>query len=60
MTNYDYENKIQEERRNIFILKDTFISLVIDDLEQIMPYKPGSSQYVSPSVVKGENIRLFQ
>ena len=60
VTNYDYENKIQEERRNIFILKDTFISLIIDDLERIMPYKPGSSQYVSPSVVKGENIRLFQ
>ena len=59
VTNYDYENKIQEERRNIFILKDTFISLIIDDLERIMPYKPGSSQYVSPSV-KGENIRLFQ
>ena len=36
VTNYDYENKIQEERRNIFILKGTFISLIIDDLERII------------------------
>ena len=60
VTNLDYEDKIQEDRRNIFVLKSNFVGLVIDDLESIMPYKKGSTQYVSPSVVKGDNIRLYE
>ena len=59
VTNLEYEDRIQEERRNIFVLKSTYIGLVLDDLESIMPYKKGSTQYVSPSVVKGDNIRLY-
>ena len=59
VTNLEYEDKIQEDRRNIFVLKSSYIGLVLDDLESIMPYKKGSTQYVSPSVVKGDNIRLY-
>ena len=59
VTNLDYENKNQEERRNIFVLKTQYVSLVIDELEDVMPYKKGSGQYVSPTLVRGENIRLF-
>ena len=30
-----------------------------DDLESIMEYKKGSTQYVSETLVRGDNIRLF-
>ena len=60
VTNYTYEERLQNEKRNIFLLKPQFIITVLNDLERLMPYKPGSSQYVSPSVVRGENIRLYQ
>jgi hypothetical protein len=59
ITNYEYEEKIQNSRRNIFVLKGYYLTLTLNNLEKIMPYKPGSSQYVSKNLVKGDNIRLY-
>jgi hypothetical protein len=60
VTNLEYEEKIQNDKRNIFILKPTYINVVLNDMEQIMPYKKGSTQYVNATLKKGDNIRLFQ
>ena len=35
-------------------------NIALDDLEDIMTYKKGSSQYVTESLKRGDNIRLFQ
>ena len=59
ITNYEYEEKIQNSRRNIFVLKGYYLTLTLNNLEKLMPYKPGSSQYVSENLVKGDNIRLY-
>lgn len=59
VTNLDYEEKKQDDRRNIFVLKSTYVGLVLDDLEELMPYKKGSTQYVKSDLVKGNNIRLY-
>ena len=58
-TNYQYEELIQDKKRNIFLLKGRYINLVLDDMEDIMPYKKGATQYVSKTLVRGENIRLY-
>jgi hypothetical protein len=58
ITNYEYEEKIENDKRNIFLLKPTYLHLIFDDLNDIMPYKKGSSQYVSEDLKKGDNIRL--
>lgn len=60
ITNYDYELKIENDKRNIFLLKNDYVSIVLNDMEEIMKYKEGSTQYVSETLKKGENIRLFQ
>jgi hypothetical protein len=60
VTNLEYEEKIQNDKRNIFILKPTYINVVLNDMEQIMPYKKGSTQYVNATLKRGDNIRLFQ
>ena len=60
ITNYEYENKIQEEKRDIYVLKPEFLNIVFNDLEEIMEYKKGSTQYVSETLQKAENIRLYQ
>jgi hypothetical protein len=60
VTNYDYEEKIQNDKRNIFILKPTYLNVIFNDLEDIMPYKKGSTQYVNATLKRGDNIRLFQ
>lgn len=58
-TNYEYEISLEDDKRNIFVLKPEFLAVIRNDLEEIMPYTEGSSQYVSDSVVQGDNIRLY-
>ena len=58
-TNYEYEVSLEDDKRNIFVLKPEFLAVIRNDLEEIMPYKEGSSQYVSDSLVQGDNIRLY-
>ena len=60
ITNLEYENKIQDDNRNIWVLKERYINIALDDLENMMIYKKGSSQYVTESLKRGDNIRLFQ
>ena len=60
ITNYEYESKIEDDKRNIFLLKPMYVSLVIDDLSELMQYKKGSTEYISKSLKKAENIRLYQ
>jgi hypothetical protein len=59
VTNYQYEQKIEDDKRNIFILKPTYLTVVFRDLESIFKYKKGGAQYVSDTLKRGENIRLF-
>ena len=59
VTNLDYELGIQDERRNIWVLKGIYLNIILDDLEDIMTYKKGSSQYVTESLKRCDNIRLF-
>jgi hypothetical protein len=59
ISNYEYENRIQENRRNIFVLKPFYLNVVIEDIQKFMPYPEGSSQYVDSTLVRGENIRLY-
>ena len=39
VTNYQYEEKIQNKKREIFILKQEYVSVVMDDIADLMPYK---------------------
>jgi len=60
VTNYMYEERLQDDRRNIFILKQRFLNVVKDDLEEMMEYKKGSTQYMNGTLKRADNIRLFQ
>ena len=59
ITNYTYENKIEENKRNIYVLKADYINVILNDIEESMLYKEGSTQYLSETLVRGENIRLY-
>jgi len=60
ISNYQYEQKIQDDRRNIFLLKTQYIGLALETVEEVLANESGSSQYVSDELSKGENIRLYQ
>ena len=59
VTNYMHEQKLNDKKREIFLLKPTYVNLLIDDLEEIMTYKKGSTQFIDRTLVQGDNIRLF-
>ena len=50
ITNYDYELKKEDAKRNIFLLKPTYLNIVKDDIDDFMPYKKGSTEYVSETL----------
>jgi hypothetical protein len=59
VTNYQYEDKLEDKKRNIFLLKPRYLNIIKDDLEELMLYKKGSTQYVSETLKKADNIRLY-
>jgi len=60
VTNYQYELKKENNKRNIYVLKPEYLNIIYNDMDEIMPYKKGAAQYVSNTLKKGENIRLYQ
>ena len=58
VTNYDYELKIEEAKRNISLLKRRYLPVILDDIEKEMKYKKGSSDYISGTLKSSDNIRL--
>lgn len=60
VTNYEYESKLENEKRNIYALKSQYLNIVFNDMDSIMPYKSGGSQYVSESLKRGDNIRIHE
>ena len=59
ITNYEYEEKLENDKRNIFLLKPRYLNIVLDDMQDIMTYKEGASQNVSGTLKRGDNIRLY-
>jgi len=60
VTNYMHEEIINDKKREIFLLKPIYVNILFDDLEEIMSNKKGSTQFLSRTLVQGDNIRLYQ
>jgi len=59
VTNLIYEERLEDAKRNIFLLKPRLVSVIFNDLEDMMPYRQGSSQYVTETLKRADNIRLY-
>jgi hypothetical protein len=59
VTNNEYENKIQDQKRNIFLIRPNLIQEVINQVTKFMEYDEGSTQYVSENLVRGEDSNLY-
>lgn len=60
VTNYEYEERLENEKRNIYVLNVDYIHLITDELQEIMKYERGSTQYVDGTLKRADNIRLYQ
>ena len=59
VTNYDYEIKKEDAKRNIYLLKNSYLHIIINDLQEMMTYKKGSTQYVNETLKAAENIKIY-
>ena len=57
VTFFDYENDLNDKKRNINVLKQEFLGIFIKDFERIMKYDK-SSQYVNRRLKRTENPRI--
>jgi hypothetical protein len=57
VTFYDYENDLNDKKRNINVLKPELLGIFIRDFERIMKYDK-SSQYVNRRLKRTENPRI--
>ena len=59
ITNYVYEQKIEDDKRNIYLLKPKYLNIIYDDMDEMMTYIKGSSQYKTETLKVADNIRLY-
>lgn len=60
VTNYEYELNIENSKREIFLLKPKYLNVLFDDIEKIMTYEKGTEQYLSSTLKRGDNPRLYE
>ena len=59
ITNYQYEEDVNNKKRRIFLIKPIYLNVVFDDMEEMMVYKEGSTQFVSETLKRADDIRLY-
>jgi hypothetical protein len=59
VTNYDYEINKEERKREIFILKNRFLTVLLENIEEVMTYKEGGTQFINRKLKRGDNSRIY-
>lgn len=58
ITNYEYEVRNNEDKRQILLLRPVYLQQFLNDMRQIMNYEE-SSQYIDSKLIRTENTRLI-
>ena len=56
VTNYEYESKLNDEKRSIYIITPEYLQVFLNDMKDIMRYTD-SSQFVDVDLIQTENTR---
>lgn len=59
ITNYEYENNLNEEKRKLFVIKPTYLSTIITDLRNIMSYDEDGPNYINDKLKKTYNEKIM-
>tara|TARA_Y100001963_G_scaffold89151_1_gene123171 strand:- start:1130 stop:1777 length:648 start_codon:yes stop_codon:yes gene_type:complete len=57
VTNYQHEINKNDEKRSIYVLREQYLTMIMDDMRDIMTYT-NSSQYINKRTKKGSDIRM--
>ena len=55
INNYEYEVRLNDEKRNIYILRQGYLQEFLNDMRELMTYKK-SSEYVSGKLIQVDNL----
>ena len=58
VTNYEYETKLNEDKRTIQILRSGYLQQFLNDMRTAMSYEE-SSQYINSTLIRTDNTRLI-
>lgn len=59
ITNLQFEEQKEDKKKSIYILKPKYLGVIYDDLSKIMEYKEGGTQFLSPTLKRADNIRIY-
>ena len=57
ISNFIYETRINEEKRNINVLRQEYITEFLDDMREIMTYQ-NSSEFIDRKTIQSENLNI--
>tara|TARA_Y100000768_G_scaffold214796_1_gene161896 strand:+ start:222 stop:869 length:648 start_codon:yes stop_codon:yes gene_type:complete len=57
ISNYEYETRINEDKRSIFILREQYLQDFLNDMREIMTYAE-SSEYLDERTIQTENTNI--
>ena len=57
ISNYEYEVRLNEEKRNIFVLRLEYLQEFVNDFRELMTYKE-SSEFVNKNLIQTENTNI--
>ena len=57
ISNYEYETRLNDEKRSIFILREEYLQEFISDMREIMTYNE-SSEFINEKTIQTENSNI--
>lgn len=59
VTNFHYEQEREDNKRNIYLLKPSYLPIILDDLKSLMQYKKGSSQFLTRTLLRADDPNYY-
>ena len=57
ISNYEYETRLNDDKRNIFVLRLEYLQEFVNDFRELMTYKE-SSEFVNKNLIQTENTNI--
>ena len=57
ISNYEYETRINDDKRSIFVLREEYLQEFLNDMREIMTYDE-SSEFIDGRTIQAENLNI--
>ena len=57
ISNYEYETRLNDEKRNIYVLREGYVQTFLNDIREIMTYDE-SSEFIDERTIQTENTNI--